>query len=124
MQDIYKNAVLVVSWVGEEGEGSKKAMIVMGDIAREIKALEQGGDGDKVGWVKRYPELLEGSRDEAGGKNGKTETVWKAIDRLWEREYWIRTWVLQETVLAKRVIIMCGDESILWEDVLVIDSWS
>jgi hypothetical protein len=84
MQDIYKNADIVVSWLGEEAQGSKKATIGMKDIAREIKTLEPGGDGDELGWLKRYPDLLEESREEAGGNDGKTEMLWNTIDRLWE----------------------------------------
>jgi hypothetical protein len=112
MQQIYKNAVIVLSWLGEEGEGSKEAVRGMRDIAREIKNIDLGGDGDKVGWLKRYPELLEQSREKPGENDGKTKTLWDAIDRLWEREYWTRTWVSQETVLAEKVIIMCGEETV------------
>jgi hypothetical protein len=38
-----------------------------------------------------------------------------AINALYSREYWTRTWIVQEIVLASKIDIYCGDYSCSWE---------
>lgn len=34
------------------------------------------------------------------------------------RDYWGRTWIIQEIVLAKDLIVHCGDKSISWDELI------
>lgn len=43
--------------------------------------------------------------------------VRNAMLRLIARPYWRRMWIVQELLLARRVLIYCGDESFQWEDI-------
>jgi hypothetical protein len=38
----------------------------------------------------------------------------KAILALFSRQYWRRIWIIQEIVLAKDIIVFCGQESVHW----------
>jgi hypothetical protein len=48
------------------------------------------------------------------GSEHYTAPEWKAMDSLFRREYWERTWIIQEIQLAKNVLIHCGDGAFNW----------
>jgi hypothetical protein len=41
---------------------------------------------------------------------------WKALDALLARPWFTRVWVLQEVILSKDAVLICGQRSICWED--------
>ena len=44
-----------------------------------------------------------------------------ALARAWcyffTREYWSRTWIVQEVILAKSILLHCGNSELSWEDI-------
>jgi hypothetical protein len=42
----------------------------------------------------------------------------KAISVLFQRQYWGRIWIFQEILLAKRLLVSCGETSLDWEQVI------
>lgn len=42
----------------------------------------------------------------------------QAMDSFVWRSYWSRMWIIQEFILAKNVIILCGDEGVWWKDLV------
>ena len=38
--------------------------------------------------------------------------AWKAIKCLFKRQWWTRLWVVQETLLARRAIVHCGEKAV------------
>ncbi|KXL51305.1 MAG: hypothetical protein FE78DRAFT_84111 [Acidomyces sp. 'richmondensis'] len=108
---IYGAAQLVIAWLGP-AEGQSDAALA---TIRSIAPLCAKADGDTlVEWLKDYPDLLD---DEEG-------SLWHACSKIWEREYWRRVWTFQETVLAEKIIILCGSEAALWGNILAIDAWA
>jgi hypothetical protein len=89
MRQIYSNASLVWVWLGEGDNNSDLAM-------RYIK--------------RREP--LEHS-------NANFSKLWNsqkasAVMQLCERTYWTRIWIVQEVMLAKEIVVMCGDQEVPW----------
>ncbi|KAJ4293188.1 hypothetical protein N0V90_008470 [Kalmusia sp. IMI 367209] len=41
---------------------------------------------------------------------------WAALNRLFEREYWSRAWVVQEIAMAQKLIVVYGDNELSWDD--------
>jgi hypothetical protein len=41
---------------------------------------------------------------------------WAALHRLFTRSWWTRAWVMQEVVVAKSIIVVCGGKSLLWNE--------
>jgi Heterokaryon incompatibility protein (HET) len=78
MGDIYRNASIVVSWLGPEADKSSEAMIALRSIAQEVRNLSEGDD--RISWLERYPELL--------GDMNVAPTPWEHIAKLWLRDYW------------------------------------
>jgi hypothetical protein len=78
MGDIYRNATVVISWLGPEADKSSEAMIALRSIAQEVRNLGEGDD--KTSWLERYPELF--------GDSIVAPTPWEPIKKLWLRDYW------------------------------------
>lgn len=92
MTQIYKQADQVLVWLGPSYEDSTLAF----DLFRDLGKLDI--DQDMVVQQLR----------------GRT-TQLQALSKLFEREYWMRMWVLQELTVAKSIMIYCGDDSIAGE---------
>jgi hypothetical protein len=48
-----------------------------------------------------------------------TATIAFALKKLYRGEYWERTWIIQEVLLAKQIEIMCGSKTAPWESFLL-----
>jgi hypothetical protein len=118
MKDIYWGAKYVISWLGPEAEGSTEALSYLRTMAQEIAQLSD--DGDPFEWLRKYPMLWGLGSEQASDE----PTVWQKIDRIWERPYWKRTWIFQEIVLGKHVLLMCGKATVPWADVSRVEKWA
>lgn len=106
MGEIYNMARRVVVWVGPELEpnmGSKKAQ--RDDTLIALSFLED---------TKR-----KSIRDFMPSK--KVALKFKGHDRTWmallnfcRRSYWARLWIIQEVVLASKVIVQVGEMKVTW----------
>ena len=98
MGRIYRNAQRVLVWLGEHSNDSEQAIQFVKnvfDCSRFEKSIKISGyvyDGN------RMYELSE----------------WHAVDSLFRRDYWERTWIIQEIQLAKNVLVHCGDQTFDW----------
>jgi len=117
MKDIYRGAKYVLSWLGPEADGSMEALSSLKTMSEEIAKLSP--DSDRFEWLRKYPMLWGPKSEQAKDKS----TVWENIDRLWDRPYWKRTWIFQEIVLAKNVLLMCGKATLPWDVVLRVENW-
>ncbi|QGI65186.1 hypothetical protein CEK26_009137 [Fusarium fujikuroi] len=94
MGDIYKSARQVVVWLGDAADDSH---LVFQHINDESIA-DSSHNGPAPPEVKR-----------------------RAWNTLVRRPWFFRTWVIQEIALAKRAVMMCGDEATPWRDMEI--SW-
>jgi hypothetical protein len=93
MARIYRQADIVISWLGEGGDGI--------DVALGFFRLLKNG-------------LSKGSDDIVHMLQDETETFaagWLAVMQLFQHPYWSRVWILQEVLLAQRSVLCAGDES-------------
>lgn len=90
MQRIYQQAAVILAWIGESDSHSSGAL-------RFLTELQHGG---------RVKAKLPGSND----------AIWGSLDRLLSREWFSRIWIVQELVLGSNVEVLCGNQSIRWED--------
>jgi hypothetical protein len=99
MREIYGNAWAVIAWLGEGSRNSDAGI----QLLRDLAALRQSGAGKEVAvQLSTNPEYL--------GKG-----CWTALQRLVERPYWYRLWVIQEMVMgASATSVRCGAASIDW----------
>jgi hypothetical protein len=105
MGDIFSKASEVIAWLGPERWNSDRAMEFMkyfGKVAAEVLQKEPMLD-----WGKPI------SREECRAHD---EESWFALDCLFFRRYWTRLWIVQELLLAKRVILRCGNIEATFDD--------
>jgi hypothetical protein len=61
--------------------------------------------------------------DAADGADSQLNPIWRSIQKLFYRPYWIRAWILQEIVLSKYAMVLCGDETVLLNQILDTCQW-
>jgi Heterokaryon incompatibility protein (HET) len=108
MGEIYGDAKDVIVWLGASADDSDLAMDL---IELWWCVCEVYGDPIK----DHLDIILKGLRS----LNKKIETpfhrkAWIALDKLFERPWWIRQWVVQEVALAKQVQLMVGNKQLAW----------
>lgn len=87
MAEIYSRATRVVAWLGLSTVSSQLAMGF-------LREMYLGGS-----FVRQ--EL-------------KLDRRWEDVNKLCQREYWKRLWIIQEICLAATVTVMCGSDKIPW----------
>jgi hypothetical protein len=100
MRDIYSHAMTVLIWLGPKTESSGIAM----EWIEELSLRKQKSLG--------LQEQLSGFPT-AQITNRQTQR-WQALSELCRREYWRRVWIVQEVILARRIIIHCGGSKARW----------
>jgi len=139
MGHIYGKARMVFAWLGESADDSDYAIDVLKRLAHEIHAESEGKRSnspssgssspvlDSPGlssetplWLHRMPELTTFGED---GAISNRNRAWVAITALLERQYWSRVWIQQEMVLAREMLVLCGNKMIHW-GVLETVSWT
>ena len=106
MGDIYRTAELVVGWLGPASEGSDLAMKALGYIGQEMCAMDDGPVLEER--AAFFAQVLPVPSDDER-VTAKTQFPAAAVGELLERPWWLRTWVVQEVVLAQRdVYVLCG----------------
>ncbi|OGM44113.1 hypothetical protein ABOM_007286 [Aspergillus bombycis] len=91
MPDIFRSATRVYAWIGEEEDESLAVLRTLEQIDHAVPS--RGGD-------EVIPRL--GS------------TFWDDLGKLLERKWFRRIWVVQEIVLARDIIVMCGNQRVPW----------
>jgi hypothetical protein len=94
MRDIYRSAELVVAWLGEEKDESDLAMDMIENWAKYLTVPIE--------------EVLEKM------PNAFDNKAWEAVQCLFKRTYWTRTWVVQEIVFSSEALLMCGSNVMAW----------
>lgn len=91
MSAIYRGARVTVVWLGEASDDS--------DVAMDFLHLLAAQD------VRQPP-----SQDVAEVRHARDE--WRAVAGLLAREWWGRTWTLQEFLMGEETVMYCGGSSI------------
>lgn len=99
MRDLYARAHRTVAYLGPEGEA--------GGLGVGLCWLEELGNAwttqpDPVGWL------------ESAATSDRHDVEWRTLNAVFDREWWRRAWILQETVTSRnmhftfgRVMISC-----------------
>ncbi|KAK5659884.1 hypothetical protein OQA88_13347 [Cercophora sp. LCS_1] len=92
MPDIFRAAVKVPAWIGEETDNSSQAIDYLCKMA-----------------TPSHPSTTADAPEDSA--------VWDSISKLFGRPWFHRAWVVQELVLARQVTVLCGPKSVPWEDI-------
>jgi hypothetical protein len=106
MGQIYSNAAQVLIWLGPAMEAGRIAVETLRNLA--TLSLRESQDGKELEGLWR-----EGPPAEILGKERLS-----ALEDIFSRPWWTRQWVIQESVLAKDILILYGREQLGWYDFL------
>ncbi|KAB5540270.1 heterokaryon incompatibility protein-domain-containing protein [Coniochaeta sp. 2T2.1] len=117
MQQIYGQASQVLVWLGELTDGG-----ILGMRELQNRIWSQGWHQFKIDRKYGKPTLpwTEQFTTSKGIMNRSAlvdEQSMGEIRELLDRPWWRRTWIIQEAVLARKIVIMCGPETTGWESV-------
>lgn len=90
MSQIYSLADSVFVWLGPSTDDSNDAIEMLEHLAEGRR-----GPDPREAVLARAGDLAQGSS-------------WKALANFMERRWWTRAWILQESVLARRLEFACG----------------
>jgi len=104
MKLVYQSAKGVVAWLGEEYDQSREAFKLLQSFR-------------KVGVQKTIYYCPEPWTREIVLPNDVVQKT-HALIKLFGRNYWMRAWIIQEIAFAKRLVLYCGSDYIVWEDMI------
>jgi Heterokaryon incompatibility protein (HET) len=108
MQKIYSLATKVLVWLGPHRDGSELVF----DFCNQP---ERPQPGHEIYRPTKATHHAEGERS--------SDVISDAIEALLYREYWQRSWVIQEVLLARCLIIHCGNSNTSWESLVATRDW-
>jgi hypothetical protein len=110
MGDIYKNAEVVLMWIGDEIPHTKDAISLIHRLAKECSVLKLK-PGMEPSRYKMYEPSDLSARQRLEGILG--EPSWPAMTNLLSsRSYFLWLWVIQEVVLSLKAVVGCEDHRI------------
>ncbi|KAH6684557.1 heterokaryon incompatibility protein-domain-containing protein [Halenospora varia] len=106
MGEIYRNAVHVDIWLGEEEEDTE---LVIKFLPKLLSCFKTSEEGDKTS--DELPDVI-------GTLSMLTlrSDSWEAFRNIFQRPYFRRMWILQEVVLGSKCRVYCGSYAMGWND--------
>ncbi|KAE9367241.1 HET-domain-containing protein, partial [Stipitochalara longipes BDJ] len=101
MRDIYRGAERVLIWLGEEEDDSDLAMDFIKTVVDAIWSLPPG-------------TLLTDMNINDCGLPTPLDRRWYALGNLLGRPWFQRVWIVQECVMAKDAVLLCGGRELPW----------
>jgi hypothetical protein len=114
MSDIYQMAKSVIIWLGTLEESTPLAWSLM----KKLASLPQN-ERESIDLASLQAE--ESVTSPLGGLH--TPAHWQAVVELLERTWFTRTWVIQEFVFAREVIVRCGNLTLEWAHIAATSNY-
>ncbi|MCJ1408010.1 hypothetical protein MMC19_002083 [Ptychographa xylographoides] len=108
MGEVYENATRTLIWLGEADDHSDLAMDNMEGLTQKLFT------------VKNPSSLTVRQRLTNHGLPLPEDQKWKALKDLQLRPWVFRLWTLQEIVLSKEAVLLCGRKSTPWTALLAL----
>ena len=112
MPKIYSSCTATVGWLGEEDAHGPTAFLHISDMAETWKersdALKTSFNPQNV-YDAEYRNFLEYELSET------MQRRWKVFANLGKRSWWTRSWIVQESCLARSLRVMCGNLDLPWD---------
>ncbi|KAM0819469.1 putative Heterokaryon incompatibility protein-domain-containing protein [Seiridium cardinale] len=122
MKCIYRNAGMVISWLGTSFPLCDWSFEVLRKFKEQIDRTHdpKASKVTDIAWLDMFPQACKQDQHPSGPLKN---VVWDSIRELCEHTYWRRIWVFQEVVLGDIVMLTCGDDVIHLKDVMQVIRW-
>ena len=109
MYRIFGQAKTVIAYLGEEADGSHKVP----DFLEQIRAAASSPEGDTEGlWSEQDLKALRLPPHE--------DEAWTMLQRFVMRSWFVRVWIMQEALAARKLDFICGEWSLPAAPVILI----
>lgn len=121
MSQIYRQAVLVLAWLGPPGQRYKKGLDAVADVRdSEAANIIRSHLVQTLGRVlSEYDSALQllfnNKKGQEAGRQA-TLSTWDTLLDFLSVPYWQRRWILQEILLNEHVVFYYGSERFYWQD--------
>lgn len=128
MGSIYRSATRTISWLGPDDSDSETAMKVMRDIFPKVN--DSIRKQDLLAWLDPEQTNLWQRNSQRADRSTFTSgnTFWDSCRDMLSRPYFSRSWITQELVLSRNVVVLCGQQTlpliafwVIWEWLLRIE---
>lgn len=128
MGSIYRSAATTISWLGPDDSDSEIAMKVMRDIFPKVN--DSVRKQDLFAWLDPEQTNLWQRNSQSADRNNFTSgnKFWDSCKEMLSRAYFSRSWITQELVLSRNVVVLCGQQTlsliafwVIWEWLLRIE---
>lgn len=115
MATIFRNADVVVLWLGPSSDDSDLAMRALSaePLTEAFQPVMEEYDINDPNFSTRWSKQM---KKDMQAREKCVEDVLHAINNLCQRAYWKRLWVFQELRHAKKITLKCGGCQIPWGD--------
>lgn len=116
MGDIYRNAVVVLVWLGKDNQFTEEAFQIIPLLADELVSLTSESElFDGFQRMGQFEDPLQ-TRHGAHLAAMAGQLSWAGITDIFSlRTYFLRLWIFQEILLPQKAIVVCGRHRISWE---------
>ncbi|KAL6412063.1 hypothetical protein AUP68_04444 [Ilyonectria robusta] len=117
MRDIYSKAQQVCIWLGEPTEGGKLAIDLLNGnnftIGWHQWMIDRKHGKPALPWLQTLGNSVSVQNRTHLIQEQNTGEVREFLDRPW----WKRVWIVQEVVLARNIVVMCGADMVPWDKI-------
>jgi hypothetical protein len=106
MDEIYSKAQRVVICLGEATHDSDRAMDFIHPLRNAIRAARLAQEDESLATAESIFQQ---------GRFDLTSPSWIALGNLFRRPWFQRIWVIQEVVMGRDPVFICGDRAIEWD---------
>ncbi|KAK3387780.1 heterokaryon incompatibility protein-domain-containing protein [Podospora didyma] len=107
MSDIYRLAYRVVVWLGPRTQDSKHALNTLEYLGKQVVISTDN-------FRMPAPDAAEPTWYSPKERLPYDPKTWRAIGKLFSRDWFERLWVIQEIKLARDAIVCCGSDQVKW----------
>ncbi|KAJ4377744.1 hypothetical protein N0V83_000574 [Neocucurbitaria cava] len=111
MSDIYSKARSVQVWLALASTEAKEAMDFMANLALQAKTLGTSDEVDKPRICSGFPSVNIPDQEARDLIHAAVEAH---VDYLFSRSWFNRVWVVQEVILATKLVVSCGHANLDW----------
>ena len=111
---IYSSAASTLGWLGEAADDSDRAISFLKTLRDEMEKydIRKLNPLHKQAELAKFPSFKETNTPD-----------WIALQKLLQRPWFTRIWIIQEMVLSVNCVVMCGRKTIKY-DVLISVIWT
>jgi hypothetical protein len=124
MSTIFRNAKLIIAWLGPEEENSNDVIAILQEVVEKIGSpINTSVD---VLSTPASHRLLNRLKEQAPDTTLLALYLGRANDFLalfTERPFWTRAWIFQELALARNVTFICGQASFDYNHIGALSVW-